>query len=196
MSTFSAQPARVWTESEAIHAAQNGDSAAFEFLYGLHSRHVYRVILRILKNESDAEDLTQQVFLSLFRKIGQFRGESRLSTWLHRVALNAAFMHLRRKRPAEQRTDSLDAESVSPAVFADHSMQGTTDRLDIVAAIQKLPPGCRRLFLMYVVFGYEHNEIARLVGCSVGCSKSQVHKARKRLRAQLLQTAAGAAAVA
>lgn len=183
---LSSQSAQTWTEPEAIRAAQDGDSSAFEFLYSLHSRHVYRVVLGILKNDSDAEDLTQQVFLSLFRNIRQFRGEARLSTWLHRVALNAAFMHLRRSRHAEQ-TDSLDADSSQPVIVSDHSMRSVTDRIDLRRALKELPAGCKRLFMLYVVLGFEHSEIAKLLGCSVGCSKSQLHKARKRLRAKLSQ---------
>src|SRR5262249_51743115 len=92
---------------QIIRRAQGGDAAAFEQLYEAHSRHVHSVCLRILKNATDAEDITQQVFLTLFRKIGTFRGESSLSTWLHRVAVNAALMHLRRTRSAEARTESL-----------------------------------------------------------------------------------------
>lgn len=191
MSTLSPQSAQAWTETEAIRAAQDGDGAAFEFLYGLHSRYVYRVILGILKSDSDAEDLTQQVFLSLFRNIRQFRGDARLSTWLHRVALNAAFLHLRRTRPAEQRTDSLDAESLPPVAVSDRSMRSIGDRIDLRRALRELPAGCRRLFVLYVVLGFEHSEIAKLLGCSVGCSKSQLHKARKRLRAKLSQVSGG-----
>jgi RNA polymerase sigma-70 factor, ECF subfamily len=187
MNTSPSLATQTWTEPEAIRAAQDGDSSAFEFLYALHSRHVYRVILGILKNDSDAEDLTQQVFLSLFRNIRQFRGDARLSTWLHRVALNAAFMHIRRRRPVELQTDSLDADSAPPMASSDHSMRSITDRIDIPRALRKLPAGCRRLFVLYVVLGFEHSEIAQLLGCSIGCSKSQLHKARKRLRAMLSQ---------
>lgn len=172
---------------ELIRRAQDGDAAAFEQLYKAHSRHVYSVCLRILKNSTDAEDLTQQVFLTLFRKIGTFRGESSLSTWLHRVAVNAALMHLRRARPSEARTESLDAEALPAASISDHSMQSAADRIGLKRALQKLPAGCKRMFMLHVVLGYEHHEIAKLESCSVGCSKSQVHKARKRLQGLLGQ---------
>src|SRR5262245_20971158 len=89
------------TAQEAIRRAQNGDAAAFEYLYRLHSRHVYSICLGMLKNRADAEDITQQVFLRVFRKIGTFRGDSGFSTWLHRVTVNAVLMHLRRKKPRE-----------------------------------------------------------------------------------------------
>ena len=170
---------------ELIQNARNGDAAAFEQLYSAHSRHVYSVCLRILKNAADAEDATQQVFLSLFRKIGSFRGESSLSTWLHRVAVNAALMHLRRTRLAEARTESLEADELPPATISDHSMRGATDRINLRRALQKLPAGCKRMFMLHTVLGYEHQEIAKLEGVSVGCSKSQVHKARKRLQGLL-----------
>src|SRR5262245_44874428 len=123
MGILSGEPQYAWSENLAIRGAQEGDHAAFNYLYNLHSGRVDRVILRILKNVSDAEDLTQQVFLSLFRKIGTFRGESCLSTWLHRVAVNAALMHLRRKPPAELQTDSLGADAKTSLALADHSMR-------------------------------------------------------------------------
>ena len=185
MSFVSEEPTSVWNEPEAIRAAQQGDRSAFEFLYQLHSRRVYRVILRILRNTSDTEDLTQQVFLSLFRKIGSFRGDSSLSTWLHRVAVNAALMHLRRKRPTDVSTDELDADTLPALAISDGTIRSAPDRINLKRAIQQLPAGCRRLFLMHVVLGYRHQEIAKLVGCSVGSSKSQVHKARKRLQGLL-----------
>lgn len=172
---------------ELIRRAQNGDAAAFEHLYGLHGRHVYSVCLRMLKNAADAEDITQQVFLILFRKIGTFCGESRLSTWLHRVTVNAALMHLRRKRAGEARTESLDTEALPFLAISDRSMDGAADRINLRRALQKLPAGCRRMFLLHVVLGYRHQEIAKLESCSVGCSKSQVHKARKRLQGLLAQ---------
>src|SRR5262249_47320940 len=172
---------------ELIRRAQNGDAAAFEHLYRLHSRRVYSVCLRILRNAADAEDVTQQVFLILFRKIGTFCGASRLSTWLHRVTVNAALMHLRRKRVGEARTENFESEALPVLASFDRSMEGTADRINLRRALQKLPAGCRRMFLLHVVLGYEHQEIARLESCSVGCSKSQVHKARKRLQGLLAQ---------
>jgi RNA polymerase sigma-70 factor, ECF subfamily len=180
-------PALSLNAQELIRRAQDGDAAAFEQLYRSHSRHVYSVCLRMLKNAADAEDITQQVFLSLFRKIGRFRGESRLSTWLHRVTVNAALMHLRRKRAGEAGTESFDTEALPFLTVSDHSMDGAADRINLGRALQKLPAGCRRMFLLHVVLGYEHQEIAKLESCSVGCSKSQVHKARKRLQGLLAQ---------
>jgi RNA polymerase sigma-70 factor (ECF subfamily) len=175
------------SEPEVIRRAQNGDVGAFEYLYNSHSRHVYRVCLRMLKNTADAEDVTQQVFLRLFRKIGTFRGDSGFSTWLHRVAVNTVLMHLRQRRPAEILTDSLDDEGMDgddPHEFgcADPSMLGAIDRLNLKRAIRQLPSGCKRLFLLHDVMGFKHREIAGLMGCSIMGSKSQLHRARKRLR--------------
>ncbi len=174
--TLTEEPKRELTEPEAIRRAQDGDAAAFEYLYKGQSKRVYSLCLRMLKNTSDAEDLTQQIFLRVFRKIGTFRGDSCFSTWLHRVAVNTVLMHLRRKRPATNLDDPQEFDA------SDTSMLGAIERLNLMRAIRKLPPGYKQLFLLHDVIGYRHSEIAELVGCSIGCSKSQVHKARKRLQ--------------
>jgi RNA polymerase sigma-70 factor (ECF subfamily) len=179
------------TEAEAIRQAKRGDAAAFEYLYRAHWRHVYSVCLRMIKNREEAEDLTQQAFLQLFRKIGTFRGESGFSTWLHRVTVNIVLMHLRRKKPTEILVEDLNRHISNGEVSRelgseDASMLGTVDRINLLRAIRKLPCGYKKLFLMHDVIGYEHHEIAGLLGCSLGCSKSQLHRARKRLR-RLLQ---------
>jgi RNA polymerase sigma-70 factor (ECF subfamily) len=179
------------TEAEAIKQAQAGDAAAFEFLYKAHCRRIYSLCLRMIKNPAEAEDLTQQAFLQLFRKISTFRGESGFSTWLHRVTVNIVLMHIRRHKPAEIPVKDLERHSSNgegpiEEGSSDNSMLGAIDRLNLMRAIRKLPAGYKKLFLMYHVIGYEHSEIAGLVGCSTGCSKSQVHRARKRLRRLLL----------
>jgi RNA polymerase sigma-70 factor, ECF subfamily len=181
-----------WNEPEAIKRAQSGDAAAFEYLYKSHSKRVYGICMRMLKNATDAGDLTQHVFLRLFRKIGGFRGEAKLSTWLHRVTVNAVLMHLRRKKPTEAYIEGWDETTGTNGHAPIHvdagksSMLGIIDRVNLVRAIRHLPAGCRRLFLLHHVMGYRHSEIARLVSCSIGCSKSQVHRARRRLQAMLL----------
>jgi RNA polymerase sigma-70 factor (ECF subfamily) len=179
------------SEAEAIREAKNGVADAFEYLYRAHCKRVYGLCLRMIKNPAEAEDLTQQAFLQVFRKIGTFRGESGFSTWLYRVTANIVLMHLRRKKPTEIPVEdfyrrSPNGESSQDRGPADTSMLGAIERLNIKRAIRKLPAGYKKLFLLHDVFGYEHNEIARLLGCSTGCSKSQLHKARKRLR-RLLQ---------
>ena len=178
-------------EAEAIRQAKAGDAVAFEFLYKTHGRRVYSVCLRMTRNPAEAEDMTQQTFLQVFRKIGTFRGESGFSTWLHRVTVNVVLMHLRRKRPSEILFEDLDrpgsdSESRPEYSASDTSMLSVVDRLNLRRAIRKLPSDYKRHFLLYDVLGYAHKEIARYLGCSTGSSKSQLHKARKRLR-RLLQ---------
>jgi len=185
--TFIEEPKQELTIEEAIRHAQDGDGDAFEYLYNSHCKRVYGICLRMLKDRSDAEDLTQQVFLRVFQKIGTFRGDSCFSTWLHRVTVNAVLMHLRKKNPQEvhlddQNSASTDSEGPNQFREGNASTPDAIGRLNLLRAIRKLPAGYKRLFLLHDVMGYEHGEIAELVGCSVGCSKSQVHKARKRLR--------------
>jgi len=181
-----------WTEAEAIRRAQAGDSTAFEFLYQLHSRRVYALCLRMVGNPADAEDLMQEAFLQLFRKIGTFRGESAFSTWLHRMTVNVVLMRLRKKSlPTDSLEETLepDAENSGPkrdVGAPDLRLSGAVDRVNLERSIEKLPPGYRTVFVLHDVQGYEHNEIAGIMGCSVGNSKSQLHKARTRLR-ELLQ---------
>ena len=180
------------TEAEAIRLAQAGDAAAFEHLYQLHSRRVYALCLRMVGNPSDAEDLMQEAFLQLFRKIGTFRGESAFSTWLHRMTVNVVLMRLRKKTlPAAslEETTEPDEETGGPRKdigAPDLRLSGAVDRVNLERSIEKLPPGYRTVFVLHDVQGFEHNEIAGIMGCSVGNSKSQLHKARTRLR-ELLQ---------
>ena len=186
-----AQPV-AWTEAEAIRLAQAGNAAAFEFLYQLHGRRVYALCLRMVGNTADAEDLMQEAFLQLFRKIGTFRGESDFSTWLHRMTVNVVLMRLRKKSlPTDSLEETLepDAENSGPkrdVGAPDLRLSGAVDRVNLERSIEKLPPGYRTVFVLHDVQGYEHNEIADIMGCSVGNSKSQLHKARTRLR-ELLQ---------
>ena len=188
----SRQPPKPVTEAEAIRLAQAGDAAAFEFLYHLHSRRVYALCLRMVNNPPDAEDLMQEAFLQLFRKIGTFRGESAFSTWLHRMTVNVVLMRLRKKSlpvaSLEETTDP-DDETGGPRKdigAPDLRLSGAVDRVNLERSVEKLPPGYRTVFVLHDVQGYEHNEIADIMGCSVGNSKSQLHKARTRLR-DLLQ---------
>jgi RNA polymerase sigma-70 factor, ECF subfamily len=182
------------SEAEAIRLAQQGDVVAFEHLYQLHKRRVYALCLRMVSNTTEAEDLTQEAFLQLFRKISTFRGESAFSTWLHRLAVNVVLMRLRKKRVPESSLEEMtepDEESDGPRRdfgAADLRLSGSIDRLNIERAIAELPAGYRSIFVLHDVQGYEHNEIAGILGCSIGNSKSQLHKARMRLR-ELLQEA-------
>jgi RNA polymerase sigma-70 factor, ECF subfamily len=181
------------TEAQAIERAKQGDAEAFEILYNLHKRRVYSLCLRMTANTAAAEDLTQEAFLQLFRKIGTFRGESAFSTWLHRMAVNVVLMQLRKKGLAIVPLDDTveNDEEVAPRKelgAADAKLAGSVDRLQLQRAIDALPPGYKSIFVLHDVEGYEHNEIAEMVGCSIGNSKSQLHKARLKLR-ELIKTA-------
>ena len=174
------------TEAEAIERAKQGDEAAFEVLYHLHKRRVYSLCLRMLSNPAQAEDLAQEAFLQLFRKIGTFRGESAFSTWLHWMTVNVVLMHLRKKGlPVVSLEETLETDEEAPKKelgAEDMKLAGSVDRLQLQRAIDRLPPGYKTVFVLHDVEGFEHNEIAEMVGCSIGNSKSQLHKARLKLR--------------
>jgi len=181
-------------EPDLIRLAQQGDATAFEALYQLHNRRVYSLCLRMVGNTAEAEDLTQEAFLQLFRKIATFRGESAFSTWLHRLAVNVVLMKLRKKSgketSLEQVTDP-DEESGTPRRdfgTLDIRLSGSLDRVNLQRAVEQLPPGYKAVFVLHDVQGFEHNEIAEIMGCSIGNSKSQLHKARMRLRDLLHET--------
>jgi RNA polymerase sigma-70 factor (ECF subfamily) len=181
-------------EAESIRLAQQGDAAAFERLYQLHSRRVYSLCLRMVGNTAEAEDLTQEAFLQLFRKIATFRGESAFSTWLHRLAVNVVLMKLRKKSGKETSLEQVtepDEESGTPRRdfgALDLRLSGSLDRVNLQRAVGQLPPGYKAVFVLHDVQGYEHNEIAQMMSCSIGNSKSQLHKARMRLRDLLQET--------
>src|ERR1700681_35326 len=176
------------SEAEIVKRAQNGDDAMFERLYRRHSRRVYAVCVRMVKDPAEAEDLTQEAFLLLFRKIHTFRGESAFSTWLHRLAVNRVLMCLRRKSlPSVSIDEPLDSNEASgpPAInlgSLDSILEGSLDRINLERCIKRLPTGYRTIFLLHDVQGYKHQEIAEILGRSVGDSKSQLHKARAQLR--------------
>lgn len=175
------------SEAVAIARAQRGDPEAFERLYHLHKARVYSLCLRMLGNTAEAEDMAQEAFLQLFRKVQTFRGESAFSTWLHRLVVNVVLMRLRRKGLAvvslEEATEAEDEEAPAREFGApDQLLAGAIDRVILGRAVEKLPLGYRVVFTLHDIEGYEHNEIAEMLGCSIGNSKSQLHKARLRLR--------------
>ncbi|HEV3512771.1 MAG TPA: sigma-70 family RNA polymerase sigma factor [Candidatus Sulfotelmatobacter sp.] len=174
-------------EAALIERAKLGDAQAFQKLYDKHKRRVYSLCLRMTSNTAEAEDLTQEAFLQLFRKIGTFRGESAFSTWLHRLSVNVVLMHLRKKSlpvvSLEETTQATEEDTPRKDFGAeDLALAGSIDRLQLQKAVGDLPPGYRTIFVLHDVEGYEHNEIAAIVGCSIGNSKSQLHKARMKLR--------------
>ena len=175
------------SEQEAIARAKEGDADSFEALYGLHKRRVYPLCLRMTGNPADAEDLTQEAFLQLYRKIATFRGESAFSTWLHRLTVNVVLMHIRKKRLPEVSLEEVlePHEEDGPKKDIgkrDNLLAGCIDRIVLDRCIKRLAPGYRAIFALHDVEGYEHKEIAGLMGCSAGNSKSQLHKARLKLR--------------
>jgi RNA polymerase sigma-70 factor (ECF subfamily) len=192
-----AEPSEL-TEADVVRRAQHGDAVAFERIYRSHSRKVYALCLRMTGDPSEAADLTQDVFLQLFRKIGTFRGESSFSTWLHRMAVNIVLMRFRKKPIADASLDALtdpeDEFSTAPKEFGspDLRLNGVIDRVILQAAINELPLGYKAMFILHYVQGYKYTEIAEILGCTVGNSKSQVHKARIRLRELLQRSLRGA----
>lgn len=135
---------------------------------------------------SEAEDLSQEAFLQLFRKIGTFRGESAFSTWLHRLVVNVVLMHLRKRGIQQVPLEDVDNSQEEPVRREygddDKRLIGSIDRIGLDRAIAELPPGYRAVFVLHDVEGYEHNEIAQIMNYSIGNSKSQLHKARLKLR--------------
>ncbi len=163
--------------------AANGDITAFEELYQRHHRRVYSVCLRMLQNATEAEDLTQEVFIQLYRKIGSFRGDSAFTTWLHRMTVNQVLMHFRKRSVKYEKTTE-EGETPTQIVVgtANHQKMPIVDKIALDNAIEMLPPGYRNVFTLHDIEGYEHEEVARILGCSVGTSKSQLHKARLKMR--------------
>jgi RNA polymerase sigma-70 factor, ECF subfamily len=175
------------SERTLVQRAQDGDEGAFAALFEQHKKRVYSVCLLMTKDVAEAEDLTQEAFLQVFRTIGSFRGEAAFSTWLYRIAVNTVLMKLRRQK---SRTVVSLSEPVSPESPSlahdvgkkDPHLSGTVDRIALLRAIESLPEGCRKVFALHEIEGYQHHEIARLLRCSIGNSKSQLHKAKLKMR--------------
>lgn len=163
-----------------------GDGGAFEELYQRHAARLYNLAYRMAGGPTEAEDLLQDIFLLAYRKLGSFRGDSSLGTWLYRLAMNHCLDVLRsRQTRMGQQTDSLDEDgavevAAAPAI-------GAVSRMDLERAIETLPPACRAAFLLHDVEGFGHEEVGSILGISGGTSKSQVHKARLRIRQYLTQ---------
>lgn len=163
-----------------------GDADAFEELYRQHARRLYSLVVRMIGSAQDAEDLLQEVFLQAYRKLPGFRGESTLGTWLYRLTMNHCLDHLRgRQAKMSRATASIDEESVDEPAAPDPVVPSAISRMDLERAIEALPPGSKAAFLLHDVEGFEHQEIAAILGISEGTSKSQVHKARMKLRVLL-----------
>jgi RNA polymerase sigma-70 factor (ECF subfamily) len=174
-------------DADVLTRAQAGDHLAFAQLYALHKRRIYSLCLRMVGNIAEAEDLTQEAFLQLHRKISTFRGDSAFSTWLHRLAINVVLMQLRKKGLSlislDEAMEPTPEEGPGRSFGApDLTLTGAIDRLALERAVADLPAGYRLIFILHDVEGFEHNEIASMLDCSIGNSKSQLHKARLKLR--------------
>lgn len=171
---------------ELAQRCKQGDLAAFEEMYRANAPRLYTLVLRMTGSEADAEDLLQEVFLQAHRKLGGFRGESSLGTWLYRMAVNQALDFLRgRQARMAHVTASYDEDDVAEPVAPSPAVPAAVSRVDLERAIARLPDGCRTAFVLHDVEGLAHHEVAALLGISEGTSKSQVHKARFRLRSML-----------
>jgi RNA polymerase sigma-70 factor (ECF subfamily) len=174
--------------SEAVRLAQEGDAAAFEFIYRLYCRRVYALCRRMVKDTNEAEDLAQEAFMQVFRKIHTFRGEAAFSSWLYRLTANIVIMRLRRKKLTSTSLDQVfvgddgnDGSYNEPGA-PDLRMTGLFDRCNLQQAVNQLPEGNKATFILHDVQGYEHKQIARILGCSVGSCRSQLYRARKGIR--------------
>ena len=179
------------SERSLVQRAQRGDEQAFARLYQLHNKRVYSVCLRMTKDVAEAEDLAQEAFMQVFRNLSSFRGNSAFSTWLHRIAVNTVLMKLRRRKSPPVLSLDEPVSSDSPSLKRelgkqDPSLSGAIDRIALRRALEELPGGCRQIFDLHEVEGYQHHEIAELLQCSIGNSKSQLHKAKMKMRDLLL----------
>ena len=186
MTTDTQPTLRCDSDANLVKRAQEGDADAFAGIFNAHKARIYSVCLRMTNNTAEAEDLTQDAFLQVFRKLATFRGDSALSTWLYRIAVNTVLMHFRKKVLRQISLDepyNQDAKNVRREYGRhDDRLVGCVDRIALARAIRELPHGYRTIFLLHEVEGYEHQEIAELLECSVGNSKSQLHKAKLRVR--------------
>ena len=166
--------------------AGSGDMSALGELYCRYNRRVYSLCRRMVENTAEAEDLTQEVFIHLSHEAGTFRGDSAFTTWLHRLTVNVVLMYLRKHKRRFERSKQ-DKEIPEQAELGTERPGGMPvfDRLELDRSLAALPPGYRMVFVLFDVEGYTHDEIALLLGCSAGTSKSQLHKARTKLRALL-----------
>lgn len=178
------------SDLDLAQKSAEGDVVAFEQLYRRHFRRVYAICLRMIGNPTEAEDLSQEVFIQLFKKIGSFRGDSAFTTWLHRMTVNQVLMHFRKR---STRSEMLTEEGETPVQIvqgtANPNAMPVVDKIALEKAISELPPGYRNVFVLHDVEGYDHEEIARMLGFAEGTSKSQLHKARLKLRQLLRQQA-------
>lgn len=178
------------SDLELAQAAARGDMGSFEQIYQRHHRRVYSICLRMLQSPSEAEDLTQDVFIQLYRKIGSFRGDSAFTTWLHRMTVNQVLMHFRKRTVKFEKTTEEGETPVQIVAGTQNPFKmPIVDKIALDNAIAQLPTGYKNVFVLHDIEGFEHEEVAKILGCSVGTSKSQLHKARLKLRKLLKKKA-------
>jgi len=154
----------------------------FEQLYRQQAPRIYALACRMAGSPEDGEDLLQEIFLQAYRKLGTFKGDSTIGTWLYRLALNHCLDYVRsRQAKTRKLTESLDGQTTEPAARRDTPIA----RLDLDRALERLPDGCREAFVLHDVEGFDHKEVGEMLGIAEGTSKSQVFKARMKLRAML-----------
>jgi RNA polymerase sigma-70 factor (ECF subfamily) len=178
-----------------VKRAQNGDVEAFGILYGKYHKRIYNFCTRMIKDPFVAEDMLQESFLCAFRRIHSFRGDSLFSTWLHRIAINAVLMYFRRRKTsptenADPELPSSEGELLEEERFhvEDRHLTVAVERITLENAINSLPPGYRTMFVLHDIEGFEHWEIAAILGCTPGNTKSQLFKARRRLRQLVMRS--------
>ena len=169
---------------DLVARCQAGDVDAFAELYARYSSRIFTLAARMSGSQQTGEDLLQEIFLQAYRKIGSFKGDSAVGTWLYRLGLNHCLDFVRsRQAKMEKATDALDVDGYGAMPAAPR--ESPLERIDLERAMQQLPAGCREVFVLHDVEGYEHKEIAAMLGIAEGTSKSQVFKARMKLRALL-----------
>lgn len=174
------------TENDLIHQARQGDVTALDALYRRHAARVYSVVRRLTGDDAQAQDAAQETWLRAIRALPEFRGQAMFSTWLHRIAVNCA-LYGRRKRERNR----LREMELPDAIPERGPQPRPLLRMQLEAAIDTLPEGMRRVLVLHDVEGYTHQEIADLLGIAPGTCKSQLFKARAKLRAQLRRTVEG-----
>jgi RNA polymerase sigma-70 factor (ECF subfamily) len=172
------------TDAALVERCRRGEMGVFEELYGTYAGRLYNVACRLLGNPADAEDLVQEAFLQAHRKLDTFRGDAALGTWLHRLLVNLGLDHLR-SRAGRNAQSTAGMEDLHVVPFT--RPETVAERIDLEQAIARLPDGSRAAFVLHDVEGLDHKEVAAVLGVSEGTSKSQLHKARLKLRDMLRQ---------
>lgn len=165
------------TENQLVERAKAGDRVAMGALYEAHARRVFTVVRRLVGDDALAEDISQDAWVRAFEKLHLFRGDAAFGTWIYRLATNVALNRLRRS----SKRDDVEASAELPTVVAAPD-DAVVSRRVLSLALDRLPPGYRKVLVLHDVEGWTHEEIAKALDCATGTSKSQLHKARARMR--------------